>query len=627
MGNKVKIVTPETKISIIDNSAVKSIDTTVPYDGPVFLIAAASAKGPEDMTVIEPSEKGELFFKKYGRKPSFVKYGQELLTAGILSEQGAKIIFKRMVAEDSTLANLVIYVQIIEVKTQRTNDDGYLLYTDSISGEETVIAEGNEALMDVSYKLKYTGKSFKNVKNIKELSTIVKATLDEKLMVYPLFLITDNGRGASVKRIRISSDYVSSKRISYMKYNLEIIENSESIETLTFTSNPDIEEYNENMSIKTVITQYSEQIKCELFESYWEMMAEKLSELTGLDFDYLMNVDLFNCKTRTGEKLEKISIDTSTGYINLSYAFGLKLDNGSNGSFGPYPINTEEYKDELVKFFTGKLTTDIYDIDNFKIDLIPDSAYPIEVKKVITSLCEFRIDPFYLRDMCIGDSNYTDILSEGANYLENDLSSMFSATYALYYDIIDPYSKKQITVTSILELCERAITHFKNGRSCPFAGLKFNMVFKRCIPGTESFRPINLPDVAQRDNFIDNRINYAVKYDEVLVQDTQITSYNEVTEASYISNIFNLQNVIKEIRTLCPATRYSFIEEEDLESYQDTINDRIISKHKSEFDVLELIYLQDKTAKQNKVFLAALNVEFKDFDMQEQFKIYLTNGN
>jgi len=625
---KAKIVTPESKISIKDNSASKTIETTVAYDGPVFLIAAPSSKGIEDMQVIEPSTEGITFFNKYGKKPSFVKYGQELLTAAILAQKEAKIIFKRIVAPNSTLANIVIYGQIITSQVQKTNTDGYSLFVDTLTGEETIISEGNKPLMDTIVKLKYTGKSFSNIKNIKELSTIVKSTLDEENKIYPLFVIVDNGRGESLKRIRISSDYTVSKRLSYMKYSLEVIESSEVLETLNFTSNADIEEYEKNMSIKTVITQYSEQIKCDLFESYWEMMAEELSKLTGLDFEYLMNVDLFNCKDRTGVPLTGLSLDKSTGYANLSYAFGLTLDNGTNGSFGSFPINTDSYKDELVKFFTGQLTTDIYDIDNFKIDLIPDAAYPLPVKKAITNLVSFRLDPFYFRDMGILDNtNYSDIIGEGETYLSNDQNTMFSATYPLYYDIIDPFSKKQITVTSVLELCENALVHFKNSRSCPFAGLKFGIKFPRCILGTENFRPINLPEVKQRDNFIDIRLNYAVKYDEVLVQDTEITSYDDITEASYISNIFNLQKVIKDIRTLCPSTRYTFIEEKDLEDYQETIENRVLSKNRANFVKLELVYLQDATAKQNKVFLAALNVEFKDFVAQEQFQIYLTNGN
>jgi len=623
-----QIVTPESQFTIVDNSAITTSTTTVTYNGPVFLIASAAPKGPEEMTVVPASTKGIKFFTKYGIKPSFAKYGQALLTAGILAQDEAKLIFKRIVAADATLANLVIYAQITSSSTQKTNSDGYLVYTDS-AGNETIIADGNTAVMEKKYKVKYTGKSFSDVTSIKGLSTLVKSTLDETNMIYPLFVITDNGRGISNKKIRICSNSTASKKLSYMKYYLEVIENSTILETLNFTSNPDISEYEKNMSIQTVISQYSDQIKCELFESYWELMSEKLSTLqSNYTYDELMNLDLFNCKDRTGVSLTDISLDNSTGYANLSYTYGLSLDNGSNGSFGTYPINSDDYANELVNFFNGNLTTDIYDIDNFKIDIIPDANYPISVKKAITSLCDVRIDPYFLRDMCILDTTYSDIISNGEDFLENSNNSMYSGTYPLFYDIIDPFSNKQITVTSILELCELLIPHFVNGRSRPFAGSMYGIKFSRWIEGTENFRPINLPDVKQKDNFIEYRLNYATKYDEGnFIQDTQITSQIDYTQATFMNNILLIQKVIKDIRTVAPSIRYSFLDKADLADYQDTVTTKVLNKVSSLFDLIELVYIEDTTAKQNKIYQAALNVVFKDFVQQEQFTIYLNNSN
>ena len=91
-----QIVTPESQFTIVDNSAITTSTTTVTYNGPVFLIASAAPKGPEEMTVVPASTKGIKFFTKYGIKPSFAKYGQALLTAGILAQDEAKLIFKRI---------------------------------------------------------------------------------------------------------------------------------------------------------------------------------------------------------------------------------------------------------------------------------------------------------------------------------------------------------------------------------------------------------------------------------------------------------------------------------------------------------------------------------------------------
>lgn len=633
-----KLPNTDTLFNIIDLSNVEASDTAPVYDGPTFFIPIISPKGPEELKKVPVSKKGKTFFNLYCKKEniSFNKYGQSLLTAAILAEDEAELIIKRIVAEDATLANSVVYGQIIVSEIQETDEDGYLLYI-TPDGIKTVVAEGNEPLMVKQCKLRITVKSFPNIKTIKALTNIVKSTLDEDNMIYPLFIITDNGRGVSNKKFRISADLTSSKRLDYMKYNLEVFEadksSNERIELLTFASNPNKVENKSNLSIKTVITTYSDQIKCELFESYQDLMVEKLSELTGYDESYFKNNDLYNCKDKQGNNMPCLTLDTSEGYANLAYITGLSLDNGTNGNFGSIPINSEYFEQELLKLFADESSDRrIYDIDHFKIDIIPDCNFPIAVKSRITEYAEYT-KCFFLRDMGTDLETYSDIIEMGKEFLDHDSnnpnSSRTSATYPLYYDIIDPYSLKQITVTSTLELAELAINHFSNGKSCPFAGEKFNMVFKRYIPGTESFIPLDTPTMKQTEEFAEYRLNYAItNSDDKLVQMLQVTSQDIVSEASHIGNMFGILNIIKEIRKIAPSIKYAFIDtEEDLKNYTDIIEQRVLDKHRSEFSELSLVYLDDPTEKQNKTFRAAINVKCKQFSQREIFDIYINKPN
>lgn len=621
------VMASETEIKIIDKSAASGTEVGVEYTGPVYLVASASTKGEEEMIKISGARDKKKFIKKFG-VPSFNKYGQASITAGILVEDGAEVIFKRIVAEDSTLANLTAYVQIVPTETQKKNDEGFLLYTDANTGEETIVAEGNTPIMITTLKIKHTCKSFPNVKSLANLSSLVKSSLDEKNMIYPIYSICDVGRGKSDKKIKITPDYNSSKRLTSTRYNIEVLENSSVLETLNFYMDHDIIENDESQSIKSVITNYSEQVRCDMYETYLELFCNKLAALTDQEPNYFINNDILFLKTKDGKQnLNGVELYTDAeDFSNISYTFGLSLDNGSNGAFGDCPANTEEYTNQIKKFYNGEITTDIYDIDNYMIDIIPDCNYPIEVKKAILELVKFRLDPYCFFDLGTEYNTYSDIILTTQQFMNDGLTDSMGEINHLYYDIIDPFTKKQITVTNTLELCEMAINHFNNGRGCPFGGQLYKMKYKRWIKGTENFIPMNTPSIKQRQVFIDNRINYAVKYNDQLYQESQVTSQIDASEASYINNIFNLQQVIKRIRSICPASRYSFIGEADLDSYNNEIENRVLSKYRSGFKLLELVYLQDPSAIQNKVYYAALNVEFKDFELKEKFLIYLLDS-
>ena len=118
----------------------------------------------------------------------------------------------------------------------------------------------------------------------------------------------------------------------------------------------------------------------------------------------------------------------------------------------------------------------------------------------------------------------------------------------------------------------------------------------------------------------DNRINYAAYIGEDLVLETEYTSQDEYTQFSFLNNILGTQEVVRAIRTRCPAIRYSFIDGEDLERYKADIED-VIANYRSNFKSIEFSYVNDPTYVNNKIFYAALNVCHRDFIQTEWFKV------
>lgn len=607
---------PTSIFEIIDDSNTPAVSTTESVQ-PLFMLGFSSEKGPEDLRIV----KADTFNKLYGDDISFAKHGQPLLQAANIIKNGGTLLAKRVVADDATLANIAIIAKVKSVEVQKVNAKGELLYTDSTTHEETTKESGNTPIMITTAKITYEAKS---VSNAKELATVV-TTIDkdtdlegktDTTFVYPLFILADNGRGVSNKRFRIAPDYNTSKYADYMTYAFYTVEKNKIVESFTFTMNPDIIEAGVNRSIANVIKTGSNQLQAKLFEDNLYAFINKVAEISGNTVDYCTNNDLLFGRDKKGNVIPAVQVDLEKG-TNLSYSYGLDLKNGSNGKFGVVPFGTDEYKNKLVELFDGTFSNEIYDLDNYKIDIIVDANYPDDVKRAIESFVDFREDAVYLRDMGLNNKTMEDIV---ANNAQNG-KSRYSATYCTSYDIIDPYTKKQISVTIGYSLSRLLIEHFKNGRTRPLAGQLYNMTIPEAIEGTINFLPKITPAYNQKETLYEERINYASYFDGVLTLETLFTSQEKDSQFSYINNVLAIQEVVKAIRTRCPKTRYSFIDSDDLEKYKDDV-ETILNKYTANFTQLKLVYTKDETMLSNKIFYATLQVQFRNFVQTEYFKIY-----
>lgn len=645
----VNSVRPGTTINWIEQaSSANTVEDTIIR--PLFLQLFTSDKGPEGLTTIH----GTDFFKMYGASPSFKKHGQPLIQAANIIKAGGELLCKRIVAEDATLANLIVVAKVSNVQVQKVDNNGKPLYIDSLTGKETTEDNGgqNERVMINTAKIKYDVVSVKGAKTIAEVKTYAKQLIKDQVdieaytsydtttkvgdpltdlnpvgqvadgdedadkYIYPLFVITDNGRGASSKRFKITPDYEISKGLKFQLYKMNFIgDTTDENEYVWFNFQDNVIYLDKNMSLDMIGKELL-QIKAGSIEESIDAFVNRVSAITGIDTDTLNSIDIVFGKTRKGENITQITVDEE-GY-NLQSALGMMLQEGSNGSFGDTPITTPTYGEEMVKLLDGTFDDSIYDRDRFMIDVCLDANYPAEVKEAIYNLAVFREDFVYLRDYGTGLSSYETIKA-----MQYDLpKTKFVADYCQSWDIIDPWTKKQITVTGTYSIAPKLVSHLIDKRNAPMCGILHDFTFPEVIEGTVSFIPKVTPSVDQKALLNDENINYASYINEVLTLETEYTSQGEErTQLGFINNILAVTEVIHNIRTECPKLRYSFITDTDLEKYQEEVN-KVIQRSANNFDSIYMEYMQDEIMAANKIFEANIFVKFKNFEQAEIFNIY-----
>lgn len=613
-----------------DQSQIQQVTTVVQdtTDRPRFMVASSADKGPEEwkMKIF-----GDDFFAYYGEAPSFLKHGQPLIQAANIINAGGYVTFKRVVAQDATLANIGVVAEVKKLAKQKVNDSGLPLYIDYKSGKLTTDAGPNnqntpelENYVKITYKIKSIASDGNDTKKFANLfydgfHHTKEVGNDDQ---YALFLIADNGRGASNKSFRIYPDTTNSKPLSYVRYFIDVIENGETLETIAFTMDPDIIEKDKNVSMYNAIKIKSKQIRCEFFDDEYAAFANNVSYLTGETSDPKFKyADVLFGTDLNGKAYENITVDTTTsGAANLSTVFGINLVNGSNGNFGDRPVETKEWEMQLVKAFDGSYDDSIYDLDNNRIDAIFDANYPDTVKRAIEELVNFREDCVYFRDMGLGLKSLEEIKLKNFD----NTKSRYCATYINDYNIYDPYTRKEINVTICYDLVRLFVKHFIDGRTRPFCGQKYGVVIPsdNFVEGSLNFFPKHTPRVDQFKELDDMRVNYVTYYNgDILTLNSEYTSQTEYTQLSWINNVLAVQEIIKAIRELCPKIRYSFLDGDDLTKYKKDVNDLIITKYAGLFSEFSIEYVSNDLYASNKIIYACLYVKFRNFVQTEIFKI------
>lgn len=602
---------------LMADSNKSSIDDSLP----LFLCAFSADKGSEEITDLTYSE----FKKMYGDTANFFKYGQPLLQAHQILAAGGRVLGKRIVAEDATLANLIITAEVTSQEVNKTNADGQQLYIGS-DGQETT--EVTDTLATTVYAtVKYDSVTY-DVKTMAELET--KAASLKTESVFPLFIISDNGRGVSVKKVRITPDYDTSKKLTYMLYKIAEIEGVSAVETQRFSMYPDAVNTINGVRRNMVLDKHTmSQLNAEMYTEGCSAFVEKLAEITGYSVDDLYTFDVLFGKTVKQKELGLIKID-ETG-LDITSDYGMELKSGSNGKFGDTPfagtVASQEWADQAIAFFDGTFSDEIFDLDQHKIDFCVDANYPDDVKAAIIKLADFREDFFYFRDLGLNITSISDVYDKVTDL--NWTLTPFAGDYMSTYDIIDPFSHKQINVTMTYGLAPLLVNHYTTNVAAPIAGEFNNFVISDYVPGTLNIIPRVTPTVDQKEILDDLKVNFVnLTSDKLLAVQSTYTSQDHNGPLSYSSNVIVTQMVIKSIRRYCPKIRFMLMDATatDFGKYKTLIEDNVISRFTQHFKSIELIYTRDDEQIASKIFNASLYCYYRDFPQGEVFDVFAIEG-
>lgn len=613
---------PGTKFNWYDKS---QFATTTASDGlaiaPLFLTAFSADKGTEEMIRVS----GEDFYKMYGKNLSFAKHGQALLQAGRIIDTGAELLCKRVVPESATLSNLILCIQLTGTPTQKKNENGEPLYIDNATGDETTEAEtggvANNPIMYTVNKIKWLANTVANCKTFDE----VKAAADDLYVAYsedaetgagsgtyPIYTVSDIGRNADCKAIRILPDYSSSKSLGIMVYEMADIEGTQVTEKVTFTANSKVIINNVSYAVNEYMMG---QLKVDEVGGMLEEYTQQLATNLGMEYSDLINMDMLFGAAQNGASLENVSIDADGVDITNDYGITLK-----SGTAGPDDfLNSEEYIDSMAGFFLGEDTDAIFDVDVHKIRAVCDANYPVKVKEAIVTLANFREDFFFFRDLGVGLTTYNAIITAASALTK----TKFAGDYMTSYKVIDPLTRKRIDVTMMYDFVVPLVSHFVNGAEVPLAGETNNFILSSAIQGTLNYTPVNTIRVNQKDLLDDARINYATYYEYGgnLVVESLYTSQEATSQLSYINNVLAIQEVMRALRSGCPKNRFKFQSGNDFSDYEDACTE-ILQAYKSWFAKLEFVYTQDDLKATQKIFYASINFAFNNWVQSEIFDLY-----
>lgn len=602
---------PGSKVNWYDQSGIQTPEPQSVDNRALFLTASSFDKGPEELIRVY----GDEFYSLFGHSISFKKHGQVAIQAANIIDAGGELLIKRIVADDATLANIVFVATLASTTVQAKDDDGNLLYLDTDGNPTTEVTD------EIMVENNGTGVTWSavSIENCYSYEQVVEEALklfDADAKTFPVIIVTDNGRGVSSKAIRIAPTSEVSASMGVEFYDVSVYEGATRLESISATLNSTVFK-NVNYGLEE---HSSKQVKFHVDENVFDAFVDVVAEATSLERAEVLKLNLINMTTVKGLSVDGISVSTDS--IDMSVTYGVGMTGGTNGEFGDAPVNTTAWEEALVEFYSGNVTNEIYDLDEFKICAVVDACYPYPVKEAIAALATFREDFTYFRDMCFDAVSYATTVS-----VKNDkfvTNNKFIVDYMTWYQIYDPMTKRRIKVTMMYDFAACLVNAFNVGIHVPTAGIANGFVLQNPIKGTVNFIPRITPTVNQKQMMDDLRVNYAIFYEDRCVVQSLYTSQEAFTQLSFANNVLAIQEVIRAVRTSCPKKRYTFIDDSDFSEYAEHVNN-ILKEFRSNFETLKFVYQQDNLLANQKIFYACIKFAFKDWAQSEIFDVYAIN--
>ena len=613
-----------------DQSAIASTEPAVVVENrPLFLAASSFDRGPEEMKIVNANN----FRSLYGTKLSFEKHGQAAIQVKNIIDNGGAVLLKRVVAADSTLANTILVASIninLTATPDTTGDPKAKTLAEITSGQSTDTS--TKYLVESNSTLKWTAVSIANAKTFESVVdasddlqkdaqfTVGSPDADGVVTItgtadYPLLVIGDNGRGVSSKSVRLTADYNSSKNIDAFFYAAVIYDGTELLGTTMASFDDSVVLNGVNYGFNEFTTEH-----VKFFENpkYFDKYIDQIVDVTGIAPENIVDYDVIFAKDIRQNAMPGLSLAADS--IDLNATYGVSLSNGTNGAFGDYPVQTEEYVAQMVDFFSGNFDDAIFDLDQYKICAVFDADYDPRIKNAIAELVTFREDCFFFRDLGSEVKSYASIV---AKVQANTINNKFIGDYLTNYEIYDPNNGKRIRVTMMYDLAAVMVSHFANGAYRPVAGIANNLILPSAIEGTINFVPRITPRINQKDLLEDIRVNYATFDSDTrqCVVQSLYTSQDAMTQLSYINNVLGIQEVARAVRTACPKNRYTFASGVDFTAYSTDVNN-VLANYRNNFNELSFEYTQNAVYAIQKIFCASIKFRFNNWAQTEYFDLY-----
>lgn len=675
------------------------VDTT---NRPLFMVVNSFDKGPEKLMEVDATTFNSLFGTM-----SYERHGQGSIQAQKIIDAGGRLLIKRVCGEDAELANSVLLATI-------TTDNG----KGTLKWEIKPIGGADDS--------GHKPKSYNDVKSFAR--ELYNQQNDSKS--YPLFVITDNGRGESIKAVRIIPDYDTSRGLEKMLYKFNIYEGTTLLESANISLDPTYKFNNEYYGLdKNRMTQVTGEVIPEYFEEFVEDVTKLIYPEVDVDSDefsdkekIVSGYDLINARTYTDTPIyidtfeddEHVALTLDSNSDSLDTIYGnLFKYRGSYGTYGktpakfgnehtvydfsttlypeakfsddddadkshfirnPYKSSDWEALNDKCKFSDyeayRQLVLDIaavyygydsckkqdidevWDVDTHKLFAVVDANYHKWIKDAMANFVQFRKDCIMLRDSGIGfysvaeaqkvykytlsnlymkSTNFKSFISvyQRSTLTESIISgftslrSNFIADYGTNFEVVDPFTKKNVEVTMLYDLAEKLTTlYIDQGPFAPLAGTYNGFILDSAIEGTVNFTPIITPSTNQKQAIDDIRLNYAIfeNEDQCVVQ-SNYTSQDKNTQLSFINNVLSIQEVARVVREVCPRTRFRLITGSDMSEYANAVS-RVLQGYSSYFETLEFQYTEDPLRSIQKIFYASINFSFNNWAQTEIFDLY-----
>lgn len=556
---------PHTVTHVNDNTILVEEIVKPVFNGITTAVVSTADRGPSNqwVEVLSNEEKNELFgvtdYKYHGQ----ASYNAE----AFLNTPNTRVFFMRPVAEDATIANVIV---VLKVKATPANDVAQTPGSLSVKLDTYQVGDlqDSQAL-------------------ITEMGSLYDGVADaEGYVTYPVAAFAARGAGqfGNDIRVRLSKDVLTDLDNAYTNLMLDVIEVQGSPllkRQLTGSLFDGATQDGETIFLEDLVNEDEQDVlqKVNLFvasdalEDLYDLYLKTVKPADPIpmySFDYLYGMQRNKEEKIPGYVVEPAGIDDFV----LNSVEGIPLTGGDDGLLDPTNLaayNTanpgaEKTRDEIIEelyrqAWAGEISDLILSRKRIPLAYLTDADYPQSSKLAMVALYDKRRDfQLYL------DCGILNTVAEARLKLQ-ELKTMPHLYPFLYefqhYKIRDTYSGKKVPVTTMYFLNQELPPILLEDISRPLAG-KFGEVSGHV---KDSLLPvIDDDDEDLKALFYKNNVTYYTCIGENRYKRaTQETSQPERSDLSEENNVRILFDFKKVIENLCNSENYTFTTQEDIE--------------------------------------------------------------